>query len=439
MFMRFVFIYLLLASCALSQSASATAQIENVLLTASVEKTKVNVKLSKPPKFSYFSLSNPQRLVLDLVDVKDNFQFEQIANRSSLVKKIRYSSPKRAGDARIVLELIKAVDTRVFHQQSPGTEQHTLVIELSDPNPDAGQVRQPILDRDEDILIVIDAGHGGADPGSVGPAGTYEKHITLSISKMLARLIDDEPGMRAIMTRTGDYYISPNDRPDVAVKQKADLLMSIHADAFTTPQPRGGSVWVLSNGRANSELGRLLEKKERSSELIGSAAEVIEDRDTERFFAETIFNMQMDRARASSYDFSNKVISEMKQITKMHKRAPQSASLAVLTAPETPSVLVEVGFISNPQEEKNLNWKAYREKMAAALFRSVKRYFSLHPPEGTTWAKNKVNAPVIHRVVSGESLSVIAARYQVSVNALKSTNGLRSSVLQVGQELTIPN
>ena len=241
------------------------------------------------------------------------------------------------------------------------------------------------------------------------------------------------------MTRTGDYYISPNDRPDFATRENADLLVSIHADAFTTPQPRGGSVWVLSKGRADSELGRLLERTERTSELLGSAADVIGDRDTERYFAETIFNMSMDLSRASSYDISNKVIKEMKKVTKMHKKIPQSASLAVLTAPETPSILVEVGFISNPQEEKNLNWQAYRQQLADSLFKSIKLFFRNAPPEGTLWAQERDNQPRTHKVRSGESLSVIAKRYSVDLGKLREANNIRGDLVRIGQVLAIPS
>ncbi|MGY0650101.1 MAG: N-acetylmuramoyl-L-alanine amidase, partial [Paraglaciecola chathamensis] len=243
---------------------------------------------------------------------------------------------------------------------------------------------------------------------------------------------------RAVLTRESDYYISPNERPKIAVRENADLMVSIHADAFTSPQPRGGSVWVLSKGRADSELGRLLEQTERSSELLGPAADVIEDRDTERYFAETILNMSMDLFRANSYELSGEMIKEMKKVTKMHKRTPQSASLAVLTAPETPSVLVEVGFISNPQEEKNLNWAKHRERLAQSLFVSIKRYFRKTPPDGTLWAQQKNEAAIEHKIVSGESLSIIAQRYGVSVRELKTQNNLKSDLLRIGQVLTIP-
>ena len=292
--------------------------------------------------------------------------------------------------------------------------------------------------RDRDIIVAIDAGHGGKDPGSIGPAGSFEKNITLSIAKMLESRINAETGMRAVMTRSGDYYISPNGRPEVARKHKADLLISIHADAFSQPQPRGASVWVLSMRRADSELGRWLEKSERHSELLGGAAEVISDNASERYLAETILGLSMDHSMSTSYDLSKKVISELKGITRLHKRAPQAASFAVLTAPDIPSILVEVGFISNPQEEKNLNWSKYRQQLADALLAATKRYFQQTPPDGTLWASIKSETRT-HKVRSGESLSLLAQRYNVKVSSIKAANNLNSDMVRIGQVLTIPS
>ncbi len=430
--------------------ASFNAQadrIEEVRFAQVDDTSRLVLELSKPPQFTYFTLTNPHRLVIDLQGVDNSYSFKNLqlnspsAGAASNISKVRHSTPKTKSDTRLVIETRKKLEPNIFTLDAADGFAHRLVIELIDPNytAPAQVVNSSQPNRDKDIIIVIDPGHGGVDPGSVGPAGTYEKHITLSIAKMLASRVNAEPGLKAILTRNGDYYISPNDRPKLAAKNNADLLISIHADAFTTPQPRGGSVWVLSKGRADSELGRLLEQTERSSELLGPAADVIEDRDTERYFAETILNMSMDLFRSSSYELSNKVIDEMKEVTKMHKRTPQSASFAVLTAPEMPSILVEVGFISNPQEEKNLNWKEFRERLADAMFESIKSFFKKTPPDGTLWAQWKQSAPQQHRVASGESLSLLAQRYGVTVSSIKSENNLRSDLVRVGQVLTIPS
>jgi len=449
-------VFALFIGCVQSVSAKQV-NVTDVRFSDSRDLARIVLEFDEPPSFSYFSLANPERVVIDLQNVDKAFNFSSIGLSGNKVSKLRHSTPKTSKDSRIVIETNKKLSVRLF-TLTPADEdvkqaRHRLVIELIDPNPPsevaisnarsnnadpnvAVNALEP--DRDRDIIIVIDAGHGGVDPGSIGPAGTYEKHITLSISKMLARQINAQPGLRAVLTREGDYYISPNDRPKIAVRENADLLVSIHADAFTSPQPRGGSVWFLSKGRADSELGRLLEQTERSSQLLGPAADIIEDRDTERYFAETILNMSMDLFRALSYELSHELIKDMKGVTRMHKSLPQSASLAVLTAPETPSILVEVGFISNPQEEKNLNWAEHRQRLANAMYTSIKRYFKKTPPDGTAWAVAKYSQPLSHKVVSGEFLSLIAQRYGVSVKALKMQNKLNSDLLQVGQVLTIP-
>jgi len=420
-------------------SVNAANKIEQLRFSDSNDTARAVLEFKDAPSYSYFTLKKPDRVVIDLQGVPKQFNFDTVALAGDKVSRIRHSKPKTKNDTRIVIETSKTLKPRIFALAPEDGYSHRLVVELVDPNPaPVSPINNSGPDRDKNILVVIDAGHGGADPGSIGPSGTYEKNITLSIAKMLAEQVDREPGMRAILTREGDYYISPNDRPKVAAKEKADLLISIHADAFTTPQPRGGSVWVLSKGRADSELGRLLEQTERSSQLLGAAADVIEDRDTERYFAETIFNMSMDLSRALSYELSNEVINDMKAVTKMHKRTPQSASLAVLTASETPSILVEVGFISNPQEEKNLNWALHRQRLSNAMFNSIKRYFKKTPPDGTLWAEWKHNGPINHTVGNGESLSLLAQRYGVTVRELKKKNNLRSDLVKIGQVLTIP-
>ncbi|MEW9798523.1 N-acetylmuramoyl-L-alanine amidase [Alteromonas sp. CYL-A6] len=419
---------------------AALNKIDGVRIWPSPGKTRVVLDLSDAPEFTYFSLKNPHRLVVDLSDTRDNLKLNNIENDGDLIKRIRYSTPKNAQSARIVIELNRDVDPTLFAMTPTAPYGHRLVIDLDDPN--APAVPQVVMDentnhRDRDIIIAIDAGHGGEDPGSIGPTGTFEKHITLSIAKKLEAMINAERGMRAVMTRSGDYYISPNKRPELARRQKADLLISIHADAFTQPEPRGGSVWVLSTRRADNELGRWMERTERHSELLGGAAEVITDKASERYLAETILGLSMDHSMATSYDLGSKVIEEMKQVTSLHKRRPQAASLAVLTSPDIPSILVEVGFISNPQEEKNLNWSKHRERLAESMFTAMKRYFRQIPPDGTLWAAER-DKNRQHKVRSGESLSLLAQRYNVDVSRIKEVNNLTTDVVRIGQVLTIP-
>ena len=420
---------------------AAQNNIDGLRIWPSPDNTRVVLDMSSKPEFTYFSLKNPHRLVIDLANTKDDATLSSTTKPGDLVKKIRYSTPKNKHSARIVIELNRAASASLFAMEPTKPYGHRLVVDLTDSAPSSKPsvvIDESSSHRDRDIIVAIDAGHGGEDPGSIGPSGTYEKHITLSIAKKLEAMINAERGMRAIMTRKGDYYISVNKRPEIARKQKADLLISIHADAFTQPQPKGGSVWVLSMRRADTELGRWMEKSERHSQLLGGAAEVISDKSSERYLAETILGLSMDHSMATSFNLGNTVIEEMKKITSLHKKTPQAASLAVLTSPDIPSILVEVGFISNPQEEKNLNWSKHREKLAKAMFNATKRYFKQTPPDGTLWASEKSHNRT-HRVRSGESLSLLAQRYNVNVNSIKAANNLNSDVVRIGQVLTIPS
>ncbi|MFA3792734.1 N-acetylmuramoyl-L-alanine amidase [Aliiglaciecola sp. SL4] len=425
----------------ISHLCFAQNAIEALRMWPSPDNTRVVLDLTQEPEYSYFTLSNPERLVIDLANTKGKIDLAKLAKSSNLVKKIRYSTAKDPSSVRVVLELKRKLNTEIFALPPTAPYKNRLVIDLSDQSERTQQVvmSSESSTRDRDIIIAIDAGHGGEDPGSVGRAGTYEKNITLSVSKRLAKLIDAEPGLRAVLIRTGDYYISPNARPDIARKNKADLFVSIHADAFTTPQPKGASVWVLSMGRANSVLGRWMERTERHSELLGGAAEVIQDTASERYLAQALLDMSMDHSLTTSYDISKMVISELKQVTSLHKKLPQAASLAVLTSPDIPSILVEVGFISNPNEEKNLNWNQHRQKLASSVFSAIKQHFRKLPPDGTLWANNARSEKRTHKVRSGESLSLLAQRYKVRISAIKEANNMRNDTVRIGQVLTIPS
>lgn len=418
----------------------AKNQIDGLRIWPSPNNTRIVFDLENTPEYTYFTLSNPERLVIDFKNTDKDIDFSKFTNESDLIKRIRHSKPKNKESVRVVFDLTQKVKTEIFALPPTPPYNNRLVVDLNNTQAKPQQVviNAQQASRDRDIIIAIDAGHGGEDPGSIGPKGTYEKNITLSVAKKLAALVDKELGMRAVMTRTADYYISPNARPELARQNKADLFVSIHADAFTTPQPNGASVWVLSMRRANSELGRWMERTEQHSELLGGAAEVIQDTANERYLAQAFLDMSMDHSLSTSYDLSKKVIRELKQVTKLHKRSPQAASLAVLTSPDIPSILVETGFISNPREEKNLNWAKFRQQLAEAIFVAVKAHFKNTPPDGTLWA-NQRSENRTHKVRSGESLSLLAQRYNVRVAQIKEANNLNGDMVRIGQVLTIPS
>lgn len=424
----------------LSVASAAQNKIDSVRIWPSPANTRVVLDMQDAPEYSYFTLANPQRLVIDLAKTSQDIDFSKFENNSEVIKKIRKSKAKDSQSTRVVIDLQHQTAIQVFALPPTAPYGNRLVIDLVDSETE-GQTtvlnRQGVNDE-RDILIVLDAGHGGEDPGSIGSRGSYEKDITLSIAKKLAVMINNEPGLQAVMTRSGDYYISPNKRPEIARKHKADLFISIHADAFTTPQPSGASVWVLSMRRANSELGRWMEKTERHSELLGGAAEVIKDTANERYLTQALLDMSMDHSLATSYDLSKRVVSQLKQVTKLHKRTPQAASLAVLTSPDIPSILVETGFISNPNEEKNLNWDKFRSQLASSIFNALVIHFKAAPPDGSLWAMQRQEKRT-HRVQSGESLSLLAQRYNVEVSTLKKANNINGDMVRIGQVLTIPS
>ncbi|MFT4924316.1 MAG: N-acetylmuramoyl-L-alanine amidase [Phenylobacterium sp.] len=414
---------------------AANNQISGVRVWPSPDSTRIVFDLKKEPKYSYFTLSKPYRLVIDFDKTSDDIDLSQISNDSKIIKRIRQSKAKSKNSLRVVLELTKTIKPVLFPLKPTSPYGNRLVIDLIDESL-RHTVLPPKLTGKRDILIAIDAGHGGEDPGSIGGKGTYEKKVTLAIANRLAKLIDAEPGMKSVRIRKSDYYVKLSRRTDIARKRKVDLFMSIHADAFSTSQPNGASVWVLSNGRANSEIGKWMEQRERHSDLLGGAAQVLKDTNNEKYLARALLDMSMEHSMSTGFDVALETINELKTITKMHKKVPQSASLAVLNSPDIPSLLVETGFISNHKEEKLLNSPAHQAKLAKALYRAIFNYFRRNAPEGSYLAKHPIKR---HKVKSGESLSAVAKRYRISLVRLKAYNNLSGNMVRIGQVLEIPS
>lgn len=417
---------------------AAQNTIESIRVWPSPDKTRVVFDMSAAPEYSYFTLydQKPYRLVIDFTNTRRQASLTNLGAESLLVDKVRTSTPKDGESTRIVIELTDTSKPTVFSLPANDTYGDRLVIDLPGRSlARTGPAKSVTELADRKVTVAIDAGHGGDDPGSVGPAGHYEKHIVLKIARALANLINEDPNMQAYLVRTGDYYVDHYLRTQKAREASADIFLSIHADAFTSPQPNGASVWVLSKRRADNELGRWLEDKERHSEILGGATELVHNNDTNGYLTQTLFDMQMDNSMASGFNAAQTILAEMGRVTKLHKKAPQAASFAVLTSPNVPSILIETGFISNPQEERNLVSNAHQQKLARAIYQGVRQYFVRHPIDGTAFAKPQ---PRRHIVKSGESLSVLAQRYNTSVGAIQQHNNLRGSMLKVGQVLEIP-
>ncbi|RQW61140.1 LysM peptidoglycan-binding domain-containing protein [Vibrio viridaestus] len=432
--------------------------LKNFRVWPSPDETRVVIDLSDEAHFTYFTLTNPDRLVVDVQDSNSVAKLPMNVRKSPVLSRIRKSTPPSKGTYRLVFELKKKTSPELFKlaPTPKGEYGHRLVVDLphgaqSGGNTVVTKEEQPSsteapkqISRDasqfygnSDIVVAIDAGHGGEDPGSIGPAGHYEKNVTFSIAKKLEAQIDAIPGMKAVMTRNGDYYVNLNKRSEIARKNKAHLLISIHADAFRTPQPRGASVFVLNTRRANTEISKWVEDHERQSELLGGAGQVLAKNNNDKNVSQTLLDLQFSHSQKEGYKLATDIIGELKQVAHMHKSSPVNASLAVLKSPDIPSVLVETGFISNPTEERLLFQRTHQDKIARALSKAIVEYFNDNPPEGTLFAnRNKARK---HKVSSGESLSLIAQKYGSSVDDLMSANNLKSSSLNVGQVLIIPS
>ena len=420
-------------------TAAAGETIDSVRVWPAPDKTRIVFDLGDAPSHSYFTLydSKPYRLVIDFRHTRNQVNLDAVDFDSLMVERIRTSTPPQATTTRIVLELSRQVKPTIFPLPPNERYGHRLVVDIPGQS-----VREERITRTVDgmaerpVIVAIDAGHGGEDPGSIGPSGLYEKNITLPVAKKLADLINADPAMKAVLVRTGDYGVQLNQRNRIARRERADIFISIHADAFTSPQPRGASVWVLSRRRANTELGRWLENREQHSELLGGAGEVLSTNGGDPYLARTLLDMSIDSSMSGGFEVANILLNRLGSITRVHRREPQAASFAVLNSPDIPSVLVELGFISNPQEEQQLRSASHQQRLAQALYDGTREFFTRYPVEGTILANQRVHQ---HRVESGESLSLIAQRYRTTVRAIQQHNNLSGTVLRVGQVLEIPS
>ncbi len=430
-FLCFVFI---LQSISFNAFAAQKNELKGVRTWPSPDNTRIVLDLAQKPDYETHYLTHPDRLVVDLKTTNNKANLKKISNKGVLIKNIRESASDESGTFRLVVDLKKASKAKIFSLRPAKPYGHRLVIDLPTL---VTKVPKSIaaVPNGRDIIIAVDAGHGGDDPGALGKY-TYEKKVTLQIAKRLKTKIDAQKGMQSFLIRTGDYFVNLNKRSEIARKGKADFLVSIHADGFTSSQPRGASVWVLSNRRATTELGRWMEKHEAHSELLGGAGDIIQDSDSVPFLNKMLLDMSMGNTMGVGYTIGDLVTTELSKVTQMHKKKPVHASLAVLKSPDIPSILVEAGFITNRTEERLLNQAEFQNKIASAVYKGIYKHFNDKPPQGSLFAQKK--RAIKHTVRSGESLSVLARRYSVTSNELKSFNHLKSNSLRIGQVLSIP-
>ena len=422
--------------------ALADAQIHGVRMWNAPDHTRLVFDVSEQVQHHLFALHNPHRLVIDFDKsvLKTHLKADQLNNRH--IAGLRYAR-QPDGKLRVVLDLKQSVRPRSFMLRPSGQYGHRLVIDLydRDEKPKVVQTvkKTPGSGRGRDVVIAIDAGHGGEDPGARGRVlKSREKDITLAIARRLKKLIDATPGMRAVLTRKGDYYVGLRKRMKIARRHHADFFISIHADAFRNKKARGSSVFVLSNRGASSEAARWLAKKENASDMVGGVS--LDDKDD--VLASVLLDLAQTGTQAASLRAARSVHREMGRIGKLHGHKVQNAGFMVLKSPDIPSMLVETGFISNPREERNLASASYQKKVAKAIFKGIWEYFRTEPPLGTRLAmeKQQKHQPAAKYVIKrGDTLSTIAQRHRVSIADLRSENRISNDHIRVGQVLKIPS
>lgn len=423
-----VFLFLL-SSLALAQS-----EINGVRMWPAPDNTRLVFDIDSPVEHTLFTLSNPERIVIDIQNARLVNPLDSIDYSKSLLKGIR-TARKNEHDLRVVLDLKSKVNPKSFVLRPNEEYSHRLVIDLNDITKGIKPVRSASkrVDAARDIVIAIDPGHGGDDPGAMGPRRTREKDVVLAIGRKLDAMVQRERGMRPVMIRDGDYYIGLTKRTKKAHQHKADLFVSIHADSFPDPRAKGSSVYILSPSGASSEQARLLAEKENAADLIGGVS--LDDKDT--LLASVLLDLSQTATLDASIDIASHVLKRLKGVNKLHKRRVEQAGFKVLKSPDIPSILVETAFISNPSEERMLRSPKHQQEMAEAIMTGMRAYFKQNPPPGTLLAKQRASS-LKHVVSRGDTLIEIAQQYQVTLDTLRSMNGIKGSHLREGDVLTIP-
>ncbi|WP_163558888.1 N-acetylmuramoyl-L-alanine amidase [Halomonas sp. NO4] len=466
-----------LTTClALVALPASAAEVDNVRLWAAPDHARLVFDLSTVAEAEVFMLNNPRRLVIDLEESGLNTDLARLDLSGSAITEVR-SGIRNGTGLRVVLELSREIEPRHFTLPPNDQYGHRLVVDMEYPGESA--VENPIdpieaMIRDQeitaerarrdgtsgaaaaaaaavsqaqphpkrDIIIAIDAGHGGEDPGAIGPSGTREKDVVMEIARRLQRLVDDTQGFRAVMIRDGDYYIGLRQRTRIAREQKADFFVSIHADAFTSPRPNGSSVYALSQRGATSETAQWLAASENRADLIGGVDGNLSLSDKDEVLRGVLLDLTMTATLNDSLSIGGQVLDQLGRVNRLHKSRVEQAGFMVLKSPDIPSLLIETGFISNPGEERRLRDGGYQHELAQAVFGGLREHFRRNPPPASLLAWQRDNqrntAGNEYRIQPGDTLSQIAARHGVPVAQLKQANELNGDVIRVGQVLRIP-
>ncbi len=388
-------------------------EINNIRFWDSPDTTRIIIDLKNKPKYDSFLLENPNRIILDLNQTKFNGKIPYIKRSHTFIKNVRHA--RRDNKARrVVIDTKGAVKYRTYALLPNKSYGHRLVIELTEKKTKKSVAKKktqsvekpaPTRVKLRDIIVAIDAGHGGEDPGAIGKYKTQEKHVALSIAKKLKRQINKQKGMRAILVRTGDYYISLRKRMQIAREARADMFVSIHADAFKNSNVKGASVFVLSEKGASDESAKWLANRENASDLVGGVS--LDDK--EAVLAKVLLDLSQTATIDASTRAASRILSEISNVGPVHRNSVQSAKFVVLKSPDIPSILVETAFISNPQEERRLNNNRYQAKLAKAITRGITNYFKKSPPPNTYLAR-------ISRLSFDSAVVTVKEKLQISSN-----------------------
>ena len=423
------------------------AQIDGLRVWSSPNNTRLVFDISAPVRYQILQLSNPDRVVIDLDNTTISRDLPDRAPGTSVISGIR-SSIRNGNDYRVVLDVNSKVQPKGFLLKPTGTYGHRLVLDLEN-NADSTSAKRPAaqiatvkkslplkqftpkkLSKKRDIIVAIDAGHGGEDPGALGRKGTREKDVVLAIARKLENLLKKEYGIKPVMIRQGDYYVSLRGRIVQARKQKADLFVSVHADAVKNRHAHGASVFVLSQRAATNEATRWLEQTQNNTDLLGGVS--LDDKDD--ILASVLLDLSQSATLVASVEVGSSVLNNLKTVGNVHKGWVERAGFVVLKSPDIPSILVETGFISNRKEEKKLKNKKYQTKIAKAIHQGINQYFRKYPPPDSLLAA----ITDFHEIKQGDTLRKIANLYNVSVDDLRHVNSLQNNNIVVGQIIRIP-
>ena len=432
---------LLAVLLALPVPALAANELNGIRLHDAPDSTRVVLDTSQAASYSVSVLRRPDRIVIDLRRTKASGRLVP-KFESRVVKRIR-SARRRANDYRVVLDLHQPAQPKELVLKPIPPYGHRLVIDLFPTAAGAPEPSSPLRSPDgkRDIVVAIDAGHGGEDPGAIGAEKIYEKRVVLAIARAVKKNLDGMAGLRAALVRDGDYYVPLRKRIAIArgEKVRADLFVSIHADAFRLASVHGASVYALSERGASSETARWLAASENRSDLIGGVSgSWVSLEDVSKPVAEVLVDLSMDHKMEASIALGEAVLGALAGVTDLHKKHVEQAGFAVLKSPDVPSILIETGFISNRKEARRLADARFQRRIAAAIADGIQGYLLRHPPQGTLLATMSEAGTLRYVIKRGDTLSEIAQRNRVSMRRLRALNSLSTDRIRVGDVLLIP-